>query len=400
MKRVLSFICALSFTLTSSALWAKASQSESPSFQPFTGKVIGNKVRLRLLPNLEGQIVRELHKGEIYAIVAEDQDYYGVVPKNDLKAYIFRTHVLDNRIEGQHVNVRSAPNLEAPVIAQLNEGDSVHIYQEESKGKWYMIDVPSHVHLWVAKDYVEKVGPVEYAEKYSARVAEATQLLATANLISQAEFRKPFKELDLDRITKNYERVLKDYKDLDEVHGKAKLAIQTIQKEYCDRKIEFLENKAGKAALEVKSLNAKLTHLNTSETTSDIQNLQDSPFSAMLQATKPTDKMLVWQPIEYAQFQSWAFENNKEEATLQDFYQDEFLSSKTVSGIIESFAKVVKSKPGDYVITKDGQTLAYLYSTHVNLNSFVGKFVTLKVAERDNHHFAFPAYYVLDVQQD
>lgn len=386
---------------TSHLFCAKAPQAETKTtFQPFTGKVIGNKVRLRLSPTLEGQIVRELNKGEIYAVVAENQDYYGVVPKNELKAYIFRTHVLENRIEGNNVNVRSAPNLDAPVIAQLNAGDPIHIHPEESQGKWYAIDTPQSVHLWVAKDYIEKIGPVEYAEKYSARIAEASQLLATANLISQAEFRKPFQELDLDRITKNYERVLKDYKDIDDINEQAKLAIQTIQKEYCDRKIEFLENKAGRAALEVKSLSAKLTNLNTHDVSNEFQKTSDSPFANILQASKPTDKMLMWQPIEYAQFQSWAFQNDKEEATLQDFYQDEFLNSKTISGIVESFAKVVKSKPGDYVITKDGQTLAYLYSTHVNLNNYVGKFVTLKVAERDNNHFAFPAYYVLDIQQD
>lgn len=401
MKRLLFLTISLSITF-SHALWAKAPQTleKQQTFAPFTGKIIGNKVRLRLSPNLEGQIIRELERGEIYAVVAENNEYYGVTPKKDVKAYIFRTHVLDNHVEGEKVNIRTAASLDAPVLAQLNAGEKVNIDPNGSKGKWYQIEVPKNVHLWVAKDYVEKVGPLEYAEKYSERVNEATQLLATATLISQAEFRKSFQEVDLDRITRNYERVLKDYSDLDDIHLQAKQAIQSLQKEYCDRKIEFLENKAGRAALEVKSLNAKLTHLKTPDISSEAKLSMDSPFANILDNQGATDKMKIWQPIEYAKFQSWAFRNEKNDATLQDFYQAEFLDAKTLSGLIEPFRTVVKSKPGSHLLTKDGQTVGYLYSTHINLSDFIDKNVSLKVTERENHNFAFPAYYVLDVKQE
>ena len=394
MKRFLFLVLTVTFTL-STALSAKPHQKK-PSFKPFTGKVIGNKVRLRLSPNLEGHIIREISRGEIFAITKEDNEYFAVSPTQDMKAYIFRTHVLDGAIEGERVNVRLAPSLDAPIITQLNSGEKVNIHQKESKGKWLQIDLPKNVNLWVAKDYVEKVGPVGYAAKYQERVAEASQLLATANLISQAEFRKSFQEIDLSRITQNYERVLSDYNDLEDVHQLAKTAIQTLQKEYCDRKIAFLENKAGKADIELKSLNAKLSGLNKATTS----KVQDSPFADIINTnSQATDKMKIWQPLEYAQFQSWAFDNGKDEASLQDFYQEELLNSSSVDGIVESFSKMVKNKPGDYILTDKQETVGYLYSTHVDLNKYIGKRVNMKVTKRDNHSFAFPAYYVLDVSE-
>jgi len=42
--------------------------------------------------------------------------------------------------------------------------------------------------------------------------------------------------------------------------------------------------------------------------------------------------------------------------------------------------------------------VAYLYSTQVNLEDFVGKRVTLLVSPRPNNNFAFPAYYVFEVE--
>lgn len=398
MKRFL-FLLIFSIVSFSPSLWAKSNQqNKSPSFRPFTGKVLGNRVRLRLAPNLEGHIVKEVAKGDIFAIVGQQEDYFAIAPTKDVKAYIFRTHVLDNTVEGDRVNVRLEPNLDSPILTQLNSGDRVNIHLNEGKGKWLEIDLPKDVHFWVAKDYIENIGPAEYAEKYQERLVEANQLLATADLISQAEFRKSFNEIDLTRVTKNFERVLTDFADLEEVHNKAKVAIQSLQKVYCDKKIAYLETKAGKAALEVESLNAKLTNLRPVEDyTSEVKIHHESPFKDILTAKNTTDKMKIWAPLEYALFQSWAINNNQEQASLQDFYQEEFLASNTLTGIVESFDNVVKNKPGDYLLKLPSGSTVYLYSTHVNLHDYIGKNVKMKASKRDNHHFAFPAYYVLEV---
>ncbi len=107
--------------------------------------------------------------------------------------------------------------------------------------------------------------------------------------------------------------------------------------------------------------------------------------------------MKVWQPLEFARFQAWASDN--QELSEENYYGEEALNSDQVHGIIEPFNTLIKHKPGDFVLTSNGQTVAYLYSTHVNLQEMVGKKVLLKVSERDNHNFAFPAFYVLEAQE-
>lgn len=401
MKRIMFLLLTFSISLSSQLWTATESANTKDAFQPFTGKVVGNKVRLRLAPNLEAHIIRELSKGDLLAVVQEDQEYYAVKPSKDFKAYIFRTHVLDNKVEGERVNIRLAPNLESPVVAQLNSGDTVNIDTKASKGKWFQIDLPQNVQFWISKDYIEKVGPLDYIEKYQERQNEASQLLATADLITQAEFRKPFQEIDIARIEKNYERLIHDFNDIDRINQQAKIALDLHKKDYNDRKISYLENKAGKAALEVKTLNAKLSTMQPKEDAIEVTpQPTQAPLSQTFNVNTVTDKMKIWQPLEYALFQSWTSGRDESITTLNDFYQDEAINSKTVDGIVEAFNAVVKNKPGDYVLVQNNMTSAYLYSTHINLTNYIGKHVKLKISERDNHQFAFPAYYVLDVKEE
>src|SRR5262249_24708062 len=85
-------------------------------FKPFTEKIVRNKVRLRLQPNLESKILREFNKGDLLIVMADKGDFYAVKPPVDFKGFIFRTFVLDNVVEGNRVNVRLEPDLEAIVI--------------------------------------------------------------------------------------------------------------------------------------------------------------------------------------------------------------------------------------------------------------------------------------------
>lgn len=404
MKRNLFLFLFLCFfaqvSLSAKSHEAQTEQEQNQThFSSFTGKIIGDKVRMRLHPNLEGHIVRESHKGEIYAVVCESEDYYGVVPADDMKAYIYRTYILDNKVEADHVNVRLHPNLEAPIVAQLNSGDKVTVTLTPEHSKWYEIAFPKDVTFWVAKEYVDNIGSVEYAEKYHERVAEAQQILATAALIKESEFRKNFQEIDLKRLVQNFEKIARDYKDLEKVNLSALDAITQLEKEYCTMKIDFLEGKAGQAELQVESLNAKLSNFDSNDIefnqTQVMNEIQVSQFTLNF-PKEITDKMKIWQPIESSLFMAWA--SDKEETTPEHFYGEETLSSEKLTGMVEPFAPLIKYRPGDYVMTSNGQTVAYLYSTHVNLQDMVGKKVSLKVAPRDNHNFAFPAYYVLEIE--
>lgn len=407
MKQLFQFVCLLS--LAGSPLIAKPQQikqtKQAPveSFKPFSGRINGDKVRMRLHPNIESQIVQETTKGQIFAVVDETDGYYGIHPSKDMYAYIYKTYVLDNRVEAQHVNVRLHPSTEAPVVAQLNAGDPVDIHPSSNTTKWHEISFPSEVTFWVAKEYVENVGPIDYVEKYAERVQEADQLLETAELIKQTEFRKDFMEIDMQRLTQNFMKIKRDFPDLEKVQAKSDQAIQKLQKEYCDLKINFLETKAGKAVSDLETLNAKLSHkveieneLSDEEYTTGLTELSMSHLTLDF-PKEQTDKMKVWQPLEVSQFQAWVSEHPN--ASMENFYGEQALNAEKLQGIVEPFQTLLKHKPGDYVLTVNGQTVAYLYSTHVNLQDLVGKKVSLKVTQRDNRNFAFPAFYVLEVQK-
>src|SRR6267154_353385 len=78
---------------------------------PFTGKVKGRKVRMRLRPDLDSRIIKELSKNELVVVVGEKGEFWAVQAPVGTKAYIFRSFVLDNVVEGNRVNIRLEPSL-------------------------------------------------------------------------------------------------------------------------------------------------------------------------------------------------------------------------------------------------------------------------------------------------
>src|SRR5690554_1336326 len=81
-------------------------QSEKPQFKPFTGRVTGSKVRLRIKPALDAPIVSELKAGDLFIVSGETEDFFSLAPPKDVRAYIHRKFVIDGAIDGTRVNVR------------------------------------------------------------------------------------------------------------------------------------------------------------------------------------------------------------------------------------------------------------------------------------------------------
>ncbi len=110
----------------------------------------------------------------------------------------------------------------------------------------------------------------------------------------------------------------------------------------------------------------------------------------------PTDRMKMWEPVEESLYLGWASRN--EDRSMDEFYDEQKQSAETISGIVEAYSAPVKRKPGDFILKDKDLPLAYIYSTHINLQDYVGKKVTLRVAPRANNNFAFKAWFVLSVE--
>jgi hypothetical protein len=387
-------------------------QSKETSFSPFTGKITKSKVRLRLQPTYDGQVIQELNPGDIYVILDETDDFFSVKPPSDFKSYVFRTFVLDNVIEGNRVNVRLKPDLDAPVIAQLNSGDRVEGTVFADNPKWLEITMPGSARFYVAKEYVEKIGDVDYLARLEKRREDVYHLLSTNEMMSQSELQKPFNQTNIEGIKASYQRILSDYPDFPDAVTKARENLTALQENYTNKKLAYLESQSRHSSnqLETKTqvLNQELQAHKSKIATLEQQLeqgrqaiSQQSSSASSLAQTKPNSlpiNMSIWMPQEESLFMAWSQHTGN--SNPASFYNEQKQNAVYLRGVIDPYNRPVKNKPGDYMLVQASNKLplAFLYSTQINLQDYVGHEVTLKVAPRPNNHYAFPAYFVLSVE--
>lgn len=357
---------------------SKQQVSNTPNFKPFTGKIVGSHVRMRTHADLDSHIIEELSKGDYVIVTGEKGDFYAVEAPSEMKAYIFRGFVIDDVVEGDRVNVRLAPDREAPIIGHYSTGQAIDGSICDDNSKWLEIEAPKGTQFFVAKEYVEYVGKPELKAVQDKRKATVTQLLESTTLLSQAEMRKSFHEIDIDRVTHNFLTIINDYADFPSFVETATKELAAVQDDYLHRKIAFLEAKASKGKPQLVS--------------DDVYEMSHQTHEVI----SATDRMKIWEPVEEAIYLSWSSMHHAK--TMDDFYNDQKMKCQAVSGILEPYKEPVKNKPGDFVLKDHDLTVAYLYSTQVNLEEYVNKRVTLLVSPRSNNNFAFPAYYVLEVE--
>lgn len=316
-------------------------------FSAFTGKIKGNKVRLRLQPDLECQVLRELSKNDLVSVVDEEGDFWAIKAPDDIKAYIFRSFVLDNTVEGNRVNIRLHPSLDAPIIGHLNAGDKVKGTVSSLNNKWLEIPTPQNTKFYIAKEYVLVAGGPELKAQLDKRKSTLEQLFESATLLSKSELQKPYQEIDFDRLKRNFTTIIQDSTDFPEYAERAKESLVSIQEAYLEKRIAFLEKNADTNA------NKK------QEESATLENLAVQP------ADEANDRMKMWEPLEEALYRSWAHVN--EEKNHDDFYHDQSLVAVPLKGLLEAYVSPVKNKPGDFILKDKELPLAYVYSTKIDL---------------------------------
>lgn len=349
----------------------KAPPTAKIASAPFTGKVVGDKVRVRLAPDLDSHIVSELDKSSYVSVISQEGDFYSIEPSSAMKAYIFRSFVLDGIVEGNRVNVRLEPDLEAPVIGHVSSGDRVDGTVSSASRKWLEISPPPNTRFYVSKEFVEYVGGPELKEKMVKREETVSQLLEAANLYATSEMKQPFEEIEFERIKEGFLAIIHEYTDFPEKAALAKQALTQVQEEYLEKRIAYLEEKA-----------ALTTVPRRSRKTASPSGLQTR----------------MWAPIEEGLFQAWSSAHGNK--PIEAFYEEQLLLATSVTGVLEAFNSPVNNKPGDYIIKQKNIPVAYLYSTKVDLEDYIGREVTVIGSPRPNNHFAFPAYFVHTVDEE
>lgn len=423
----------------------------SKEFKAFTGKIQGNRVRLRLDPSMEGKILRELTQDDLFLVLSEENDYFAIKPPNDLKAYVYRTFVLDGVIEGSKVNIRLEPHLESPVIAQMNTGDSVTGIVSSVNSKWLEIKVPESTRFYIAKEFVAFAGEESLLADLEQRRSEVHHLVNSAYLIAQAELRKNFTEIDFPRMEKAFEDVIANYTDFPVQVKKAEEVLNLVRETYLQKKVAFLESKTQKSSQnwaqksqalseEIASYEQRLADLEGELSFLPIDSVSlankkekkeeapaakvavarvEEPLAIIAEAPmetlrdneelrfplaiegshRPSDLselMTMWASIEQALFHQWAAKNPGK--TSSDFALEEKLNEQVLSGVVEMYTRPVKNRPGDFLLKENKRTVAFLYSTKVDLQEVLGQQVTIRVNKRPNNNFAFPAFHVISAE--
>lgn len=429
MKRCIGAYLTAAVVISSPCAAAECKQDPTESTTPatttpftsFTGKVTSSKVRLRLQPNLESGIVKELCKDQLLKVTGQEGDFYAVSPTTGQKAYVFRTFILDGKVEGSRVNVRLAPDLDAPVIAQLNSGDPAEGTICAENSKWIEIEPPSTVAFYVSSDFIQNVGDADYITRVQQREQEAKRLLKGAELTAEAELRKPFDEISIRTVSAKFDDIIKQCADCPEYAEKAKCAQEELHKKYTEKRIAYLEEKAHGNDLRVRTALAatenidgdveaclrRLEELENEALGSNPGSASGSGLASYQSRSLPTfstdmgkARDGVWEPIEESLYSSWATGDNAGRS-IYDFYDEQRVESTTLTGLVEPYTRPVKNKPGDYLLLDPTSRMpkAYLYSTSVDLSRSVGRVVTVEGATRSCNNFAYPAFYALSIRE-
>jgi hypothetical protein len=377
------------------------SQDKVSHFKAFTGKIVGNHVRLRVSSELDSPIVKELVKGDLLVVTGEKNDFYAVEPLEEMRAYIFRSLVLDGVIEGSRVNVRLLPDLESPIVGHLSAGDKVEGKIAEANPKWLEISVPTKTRFYVAKEYVDYAGGPELKVVRDRKKLELAKHLEKTESFTQLEMVKPFNEIDFEKVVQNYQVVSSEYKEFPEAVEKAKTKLVEMQDLYLQKKLAYLESKANQISkeiarkeqknLEEASINKLRARAETPTTTASEDVAKKKLSTISTEAMCATS----WEPVEENLYLSWAMSHRNK--SIEEFYSDQKARAFKVCGIVEAYTDPVKNKPGDFIIRDKDVPVGYAYSTLIDLKQYVGKQVTVEVTSRSNNHFAFPAYFVLAI---
>jgi hypothetical protein len=378
------------------------SQEKSPALEfPYTGKILGNKVRMRLKADLESPVVGQLKKNDLLLVKGEDKEFFSVTPPKDFKAYVFRSFILDNTVISDRVNARLQPNLEAPILLQLKKGDKVFGNITSLDNEWIEFPIPQSVNFYVAKDFLTFAGDRDYYAKMEKRKDEAKKLLQSAYFLTTSECKKPFDEMNCDEAISQFEALIKGYTEFPDYVQGAKDGLSLLQDNYLQKKISFLENKANITDNEKEELFTKLSSLSKSLQLISEEDTPSTLSAKHVQSQKQPSSlpqhMAAWLSIEDELFQTWATYNPQK--TVEDFYNEQKVNATKIKGVVYKYEKKSASKPGNYLLKKDSTPVAFLYSTEVDLENAIGEEVSLSVTPRPNNRYAFPAYFVNSIEK-
>ncbi|MEI6531996.1 MAG: SH3 domain-containing protein, partial [Chlamydiota bacterium] len=214
----------------------------------FTGKIAGERVRLRSSPHLNSAVIGELHKDDYVKVIGEQAGFLVIEPPSGMKMYVYRTYVFDQTVDANNVNVRLSPSLQAPIVAQLHSGDKVTGKPSSQNPKWLEIDPPSTAKLYIAKDYVVKVGGEDFLKEQIETLDKANNLLLTTYKDAESEMKKTAEEMQLEPLIARLNNLKDSWNTLPEHKKRASELKELLEETSKNGKVAALEAQAASAS--------------------------------------------------------------------------------------------------------------------------------------------------------
>lgn len=309
--------------------------SETASLEPFRfGAVTNKRVRMRTAAQLDAPVIKELDKGTPLKITSEIAEFYAVIPPFPMKAYIFRTYVLDGKIEGDRVNVRLGPSADAPILTQLSNGYCVNGKPSSVNAKWLEIDLPTTTRFYISRDYVQIIDEKEFQD-------------LAKNFHSPIQAENSIKKVAASSETK----AIKNEESSENALG------VTVINEVVSKRVSKTSSKEEKHPLSSPALNSWQIQE---------QNIQNQWL--LLNAPSSTEN-------------------------YQDFLD---ACAGRIKGTL-SIYHAPSDAPGNFILSENGKIIAIIYSANLDLTPYLEQTIEVKAVQRDNHNYAYPAFCVLEV---
>jgi len=120
--------------------------------EPVQVTVQGDRVNLRAQPKLEAEVAGQVNDGETLTVRGAEGEWVEVEPPSRVDVWVHRDFVRDGVVQVSNLQVRAGPGINYSRVGMVNKGDKVEVRGEF--GEWLKIAPPPGTTLWVSRPYV------------------------------------------------------------------------------------------------------------------------------------------------------------------------------------------------------------------------------------------------------
>jgi len=137
-------------------------------------RINGQRVNLRSRPELNAEVVGQMAEGDVVVAKSFEGQWVEIDVPESIDVWVHGDFVSDNRVVASRLHVRGGPGINYGVLGELERGDTVT--RRDEFGEWLKIAPPTGASVWVSRDYIEVLQPEKPAmPAVRTHVAEARQ---------------------------------------------------------------------------------------------------------------------------------------------------------------------------------------------------------------------------------